>query len=71
MKIANYEKQIVRGTINMIFSRGYLPEVNEVEYMVSKYTINMNHDHRQHLANFIEKEIERIKEKKANEKSTL
>lgn len=63
MKIANYEKQIVRGTINMILSRGCFPRVNEVEYMVSKYTINMNHDHRQNLENFIEKEIEKIGEK--------
>ena len=47
----------------MIFSRGCVPRVNEVEYMVSKYTINMNYDHRQELENFIEKELKKIGEK--------
>lgn len=57
MKIENYEKQIVRGTINMLIDRNVILDENEIEYMVSKYTGNMQCDHRYDLVEFIKKEI--------------
>ena len=57
MKIANYEKQLVRGTINMLLDRNVILDEDEIEYMVSKYTGNMECDHRYDLVEFIKKEI--------------
>lgn len=57
MKIENYEKQLVRGTINMLLDRSAILDENEIEYMVSKYTGNMDCDHRYALVEFIKKEI--------------
>lgn len=57
MRIANYEKQLVRGTINMLLDRSAILNEDEIEYMVSKYTGNMNCDHRYDLVQFIKKEI--------------
>lgn len=57
MKITNYEKQLVRGTINMLLDRGAILDEDEIEYMVSKYTGNMNCDHRYDMVAFIKKEI--------------
>ena len=60
MKIASYEKQLVRGTIKMMLDRGAILDEDEIEYMVSKYTGNMNCDHRYHLVEFIKKEIKKM-----------
>lgn len=60
MKIANYEKQLVRGTINMFLDKSLVPDEDEIEYMVSKYTGNMECDHRYDLVQFVKKEIHRI-----------
>lgn len=57
MKIANYEKQLVRGTINMLIDRNVILDEDEIEYMVSKYTGNTECDHRYDLVEFIKKEI--------------
>ena len=57
MKIANYEKQLVRGTINMLLDRNAVLDEDEIEYMVSKYTGNMYSDHRYDMVEFIKKEI--------------
>lgn len=59
MKIENYEKQIVRGTIRMLLDRGVILNEDEIEYMVSKYTGNMQCDHRYDMVEFIKKEIEK------------
>lgn len=59
MKIENYEKQIVRGTIRMLLDRGVVLDEDEIEYMVSKYTGNMQCDHRYDMVEFIKKEIEK------------
>lgn len=55
MKIASYEKQLVRGTINMLLDRNAILDEDEIEYMVSKYTGNMQCDHRCDLMEFIKK----------------
>lgn len=59
MRIANYEKQIVRGTINMLLDRNAILDEDEIEYMVSKYTGNMTADHRYDLVEFVKKEIDK------------
>ena len=60
MKIENYEKQIVRGTIGMLLDRDVILDEDEIEYMVSRYTGNMQCDHRYDLVEFIKKEIIKI-----------
>ncbi len=59
MKIENYEKQIVRGTIRMLLDRGVELDEDEIEYTVSKYTGNMQWDHRHDMVEFIKKEIDK------------
>ena len=60
MRIPNWEKQLVRGTINMMLDRGQILDEDEIEYMVSRYTGNMDCDHRYDLVEFIKKEIIKI-----------
>lgn len=57
MRIPNWEKQLVRGTINMLLDRGQILDEDEIEYMVSRYTGNMDCDHRYDLVEFVKKEI--------------
>lgn len=59
MKILNYEKQLVRGTINMLLDRNAVLDENRIEYMVSQYTGNMDCDHRYDLVQFVKKEIKK------------
>lgn len=60
-KIENYEKQIVRGTIKMWIAWNAILDADAIESDVSHYTGNYNCNHRYALADFIQKEIDKIK----------
>lgn len=59
-KIKDYEKQIVRATIKMWIEWGAFLDADAIESDVSHYTGNYNYEHRCDLANFIQKEIDKI-----------
>lgn len=59
-KIKNYEKQLVRATIQMWIEWGAFLDADAIESDVSRYTGNYNYEHRCDLANFIQKEIDKI-----------
>jgi hypothetical protein len=59
-EIKDYEKQIVKATIKMWIDWGAFLCADSIESEISHYTGNYNLEHRQALADCIQKEIDEI-----------